>query len=88
MSMDVRSTLALVVIAVFAIVGIASALWPRAVQEWVLRLYEARPGLVAWNPFLSWMRTSSYVAFLRAMGVVICAAVMVIVVLAIYRRWS
>ncbi len=76
---DILSAL---LIAMLAIVGVGLALWPKSIQAWILRRYESWSGLAAWNPFLSWMKTPSYVRFLRAFGLIICAVVVLILALA------
>jgi hypothetical protein len=49
-------------------VGIVALGWPEKLQEWALNFYGSGSGLAKWNPFLNWMRTSSYVVSLRIVG--------------------
>jgi len=55
----------LAVLAVFVVGGLLGLFRPRQVQAHYLRLNEKN----AWNPFLPWMRTESYVLTLRLVGV-------------------
>lgn len=63
-----------------AVVGVGLALWPKSIQAWILKRYESWSGLAAWNPFLPWMKTPSYGRFLRALGISICAVVVLVLV--------
>ena len=55
---------------VFLIAGIVALIWPEEIQRHILRFHAGAKGIAAWNPWLDWMRTPSYVATLRLIGVV------------------
>jgi hypothetical protein len=52
----------------FFAVGAVALIWPERIQDWMLSFYDRSNGLARWNPFLNWMRTSSYVLSLRVIG--------------------
>lgn len=62
----------LVLLSLFAILGITLVIWPGAIQRWILAKYEKWSGVAGWNPFLRWMKTDSYRHFLRLFGAMIC----------------
>ncbi len=55
-------------------VGIVALVWPERVQDWMLSFHESGSGIARWNPFLNWMRTSSYIVSLRVVGVLAIGA--------------
>jgi hypothetical protein len=62
-------TLALSLLCLFFLgVGVLALGWPERIQEYVISFYSNAKGLASWNPFLSWMKTPSYVVSLRIVG--------------------
>lgn len=55
-------------------VGIVALVWPDRVQDWMLNFHQSGRAGAAWNPFLSWMKTSSYIVALRAVGILAIGA--------------
>ncbi len=49
--------------------GVVALVWPERIQQWALNFYEGAHGIAKWNPLLDWMRTPSYIVFLRVVGV-------------------
>ncbi len=54
----------------FLTVGVVCLLWPERIQEYGLKYHAARSFALDMNPFLSWMKTQSYVWTLRVVGLV------------------
>jgi len=48
--------------------GIVALVWPERVQEWMLNFHQSGSAGAEWNPFLNWMKTSSYIVALRVVG--------------------
>jgi hypothetical protein len=61
-----------------SVAGTALAVWPTSVQAWILDRYQVWRGLAAWNPCLSWMKTSAYPRFLRSVGIAMIAAALIV----------
>jgi hypothetical protein len=57
-------------------IGIICVMWPEKVQEYALKW--SAQGLGKFNPFLDWMKTRSYVAALRIIGLVAIGAVILV----------
>ena len=51
-------------------IGIVCLFWPKKIQQFSLELYARHEWAARLNPFLDWMKTSSYVWTLRTMGVI------------------
>ena len=52
---------------IFLIIGAVCLFWPEKIQEFALKW--SAQGLGKYNPFLSWMKTRSYILALRIIGV-------------------
>jgi len=74
---NVPSTLLLLLL---VIVGIALSVWPKVVQDWIVDQYQSWRGIAAWNPLLPWMKSPAYPLFLRILGLLICAIVVMVLV--------
>ncbi|WP_145025947.1 hypothetical protein [Geobacter argillaceus] len=59
------------------IVGIVCLIWPEKVQEYALKC--SMQGVGKFNPFLSWMKTRSYIITLRIIGVAAVIAVALVI---------
>jgi hypothetical protein len=59
------------------IVGILCLIWPEKVQEYALKCSIQEIG--KFNPFLSWMKTRSYLITVRIIGIVAVFAVALVV---------
>jgi len=55
----------------FAALGVAWLVCPRAFQRFVLRGHDQG---TRWNPFLPWLKTSSYIVVLRTLGLLCLSA--------------
>ena len=55
---------------VFLTVGVVCLLWPHEVQRLILQFYAQHGSVRRFNPFLSWMETSSYIIALRLIGTI------------------
>ncbi len=53
---------------IFLIVGVVTILWPERVQQYALNLYANHQYAAKLNPFLNWMKTPSYILWLRIIG--------------------
>lgn len=62
-------------------IGLISLLWPKKMQEYALKHCTK---FYFWqNPFLGWMKTRSYLVYLRVMGVVFLAAGLFVLLIAL-----
>lgn len=52
---------------IFLVIGVVCLFWPEKIQEFALKW--SVQGLGKYNPFLSWMKTRSYIVALRIIGV-------------------
>lgn len=63
-----ENLVALVTGALFLIIGIICLLWPEKIQQYSLDYYVYHKAAEKLNPFLNWMKTSSYIWSLRIIG--------------------
>ncbi len=68
---------------IFLLIGVICLFWPEKIQEVALK-YSAQ-GLGRYNPFLSWMKTRSYILVVRIIGV-IAIMVFLLALVAIFTR--
>jgi hypothetical protein len=60
----------LVVGSIFLTSGIICLIWPKRVQQAGLNSYRKNKVAARLNPFLEWMKDSSYILYLRIIGVI------------------
>jgi len=53
---------------IFYAIGIACIVWPEKIQRLALKHYNGKNFLEKLNPFLDWMKTPSYIVYLKVMG--------------------
>jgi hypothetical protein len=66
---------------IFLIIGVVCLVWPERIQEFALKW--SAQGLGKYNPFLSWMKTRSYLLALRIIGVMAIVVFLLTLVLVI-----
>ncbi|HSB15318.1 MAG TPA: hypothetical protein VLE22_12735 [Bryobacteraceae bacterium] len=68
--MDVNWPASIAATAIFWLAGIVLSFWPKQVQKYYLGFLDRHQNTARFNPFVDWMRTPSYVMYLRVIGVV------------------
>jgi hypothetical protein len=53
---------------IFYAIGIACIVWPERIQRHALKYYDGKSFLEKLNPFFDWMKTPSYIVYLKVMG--------------------
>lgn len=54
---------------VFLLIGVACLIFPDKIQKYTIGLYTGGKGVAKLNPFIDWVRTSSYILTLRVIGI-------------------
>ena len=62
---------------VFLVIGVFCLFWPEKIQEYALKW--SVQGLGKFNPFLSWMKTRSYILALRIIGIMAIAGFLLVI---------
>lgn len=70
-------------IVMFGTVGVACTSSPEWIQKIALGFYSRHPGLARLNPFLTWMKSTSYVSTLRLVGLLCIAAAVFVLWIAV-----
>jgi len=63
---------------IFLAIGIICLFWPEKIQQYFLDYYFQHRTFEKLNPFMNWMKTSSYIIALRIIGLIGMAGFIVI----------